>query len=195
MFTYFNTINTNIRLVCRLRPFPGMHHLDVAGGTGDVGLRVLRAIRLAEMNAATHSSNTSGKPDSKAVGSVTVSDINADMLQAGKRDMMSKWKKLNTTVSPLPFRRRTAGANLSLGDEDIKWVVADAEKLPFDDNSFDSYTIAFGIRNVTNITAALDEAYRVLKPGGVFICLEFSHINIAYHGARNTRVPTDTKPH
>lgn len=59
---------------------------------------------------------------------------------------------------------------------DIDWVCGDAEKLPFDDNTFTAYTIAFGIRNVTNIENALKEAYRVLKPGGRFMCLEFSHI-------------------
>ena len=55
-------------------------------------------------------------------------------------------------------------------------VVGDAEKLPFPDNSFDYYTIAFGIRNVINIENALSEAYRVLKPTGKFLCLEFSKV-------------------
>jgi demethylmenaquinone methyltransferase/2-methoxy-6-polyprenyl-1,4-benzoquinol methylase/2-methoxy-6-polyprenyl-1,4-benzoquinol methylase len=57
----------------------------------------------------------------------------------------------------------------------IKFICANAEKLPFNDMSFGYYTIAFGIRNVTNIDLALSEAHRVLKPGGKFICLEFSH--------------------
>ena len=57
-----------------------------------------------------------------------------------------------------------------------KIVCADAEKLPFPDNYFDYYTIAFGIRNVMNIPAVLQESYRILKPGGKFICLEFSHM-------------------
>ncbi len=51
-----------------------------------------------------------------------------------------------------------------------------AEALPFENNSFDSYTIAFGIRNVTDRNAALHEAYRVLRPGGRFLCLEFSKL-------------------
>ena len=51
-----------------------------------------------------------------------------------------------------------------------------AEALPFPDNSFDSYTVAFGIRNVTDRAAALHEARRVLRPGGRFLCLEFSKI-------------------
>lgn len=58
----------------------------------------------------------------------------------------------------------------------IKYQVTTAEKLPFDDKSFDYYTVAFGVRNFTDIQAALQEAYRVLKPGGKFLCLEFSHI-------------------
>ncbi|EAQ13974.1 bifunctional demethylmenaquinone methyltransferase/2-methoxy-6-polyprenyl-1,4-benzoquinol methylase UbiE [Maritimibacter alkaliphilus] len=58
----------------------------------------------------------------------------------------------------------------------LEWVVGDAMALPFDDNSFDVYTISFGIRNVTRIADALAEAYRVLKPGGRIMVLEFSQI-------------------
>ena len=58
----------------------------------------------------------------------------------------------------------------------IKWRQAFAEKLPFNDNTFDFYTISYGIRNVSNITQSLKEALRVLKPGGRFMCLEFSKI-------------------
>ena len=53
-----------------------------------------------------------------------------------------------------------------------------AEDLPFTDRSFDAYTIAFGMRNLTHIDAALAEAYRVLKPGGRFLCLEFSSVEV-----------------
>jgi demethylmenaquinone methyltransferase/2-methoxy-6-polyprenyl-1,4-benzoquinol methylase len=56
------------------------------------------------------------------------------------------------------------------------WAVGNAESLPFPDRSFDVYTIAFGLRNVTDIDAALREARRVLRPGGRFFCLEFSHL-------------------
>ena len=59
----------------------------------------------------------------------------------------------------------------------IKWFKASAEKLPFKDNTFDFYTISFGIRNVSNIDLTLKEAFRVLKPGGRFMCLEFSKVN------------------
>jgi len=60
--------------------------------------------------------------------------------------------------------------------KNIKWYSSSAEKLPFKDNSFDIYTISFGIRNVTDINRCLEEAYRVLKPGGHFLCLEFSKV-------------------
>jgi len=59
---------------------------------------------------------------------------------------------------------------------DVKWFCNNAEKLPFRNNYFDYYTISFGIRNVDNINKALSEAYRVLKPGGRFLCLEFSKV-------------------
>ena len=58
----------------------------------------------------------------------------------------------------------------------IEWSCNNAETLPFEDNYFDYYTISFGIRNVENIEIAIKEAYRVLKPGGRFLCLEFSKV-------------------
>jgi demethylmenaquinone methyltransferase/2-methoxy-6-polyprenyl-1,4-benzoquinol methylase len=81
---------------------------------------------------------------------VTVSDINPDMLAVG----MEKASKRDI--------------------HGLVWQVENAEKLSFEDASFDAYTIAFGIRNVTDIPAALREAHRVLKRGGRFYCLEFS---------------------
>ena len=60
----------------------------------------------------------------------------------------------------------------------MSWAVGNAEQLPFPDRSFNAYTIAFGLRNVTDIDAALSEARRVLKPGGRLFCLEFSHVAI-----------------
>jgi demethylmenaquinone methyltransferase/2-methoxy-6-polyprenyl-1,4-benzoquinol methylase len=81
---------------------------------------------------------------------VTVADINANMLEVGRQ------------------RAERSGIT-SLG-----WRVENAEKLSFADASFDAYTIVFGIRNVTDIPAALREAHRVLKRGGRFFCMEFS---------------------
>ena len=60
--------------------------------------------------------------------------------------------------------------------KNVDWVVGSAEKLPLSDNLFDFYTISFGLRNTKNLDKALTEAYRVLKPGGRFFCLEFSKI-------------------
>jgi demethylmenaquinone methyltransferase/2-methoxy-6-polyprenyl-1,4-benzoquinol methylase len=81
---------------------------------------------------------------------VTVSDINPDMLGVGQERAEKK------------------------GLTGLDWSVQNAEVLSFDDASFDAYTIAFGIRNVTHIDQALMEAHRVLKRGGRFYCLEFS---------------------
>ena len=84
---------------------------------------------------------------------VTVCDINHSMLREG-------------THRAIDMNAR----------EGLSWVCGDAEALPVPDNSFDAYTIAFGIRNVTHMDKALAEAYRVLKIGGRFLCLEFSHM-------------------
>jgi demethylmenaquinone methyltransferase/2-methoxy-6-polyprenyl-1,4-benzoquinol methylase len=91
-----------------------------------------------------------GRPD------VTVCDVNAAMLAVG--------------------RDRAVDRGLLKG---IRWTTGDAESLPFPDRSFDGYTIAFGLRNVTDIDRALGEACRVLKPGGRFYCLEFSRVTSA----------------
>ena len=63
------------------------------------------------------------------------------------------------------------------GLKNVNWIKAQAEKLPVKDNTYDYYSISYGIRNVTDINKTLKEAYRVLKPGGRFMCLEFSKIN------------------
>ena len=60
--------------------------------------------------------------------------------------------------------------------KNLKWIVSSAENLHVNDNSFDFYTISFGLRNTKDINKSLSEAYRVLKPGGRFLCLEFSKI-------------------
>ena len=81
---------------------------------------------------------------------VTIADISPEMLEVG--------------------RRRAEGKRI----EGLVWAVENAEKLSFADRTFDAYTIAFGIRNVTHVQKALEEAHRVLRIGGRFFCLEFS---------------------
>ena len=81
---------------------------------------------------------------------------------------------LDLTESMLEEGRKRA-KNVGISGQ-LKWVVGDAMALPFEDDSFDVYTISFGIRNVTDPQKALSEAYRVLKPGGRIMVLEFSHI-------------------
>ena len=65
---------------------------------------------------------------------------------------------------------------MGLSKDVIEFVCANAEQLPFEDNTFDAYTISFGLRNVPRTRKALEEALRVLKPGGRFMCLEFSKV-------------------
>ncbi len=82
---------------------------------------------------------------------ITCVDPNKGMIKKGKEKLI-KFKNLN-------------------------WVVATAESLPIPNNSFDFYTISFGLRNTKNLYKTIGEAYRVLKPGGRFLCLEFSKIH------------------
>lgn len=81
---------------------------------------------------------------------------------------------LDMTESMLVEGRKRAEAE-ALTDK-LDWIVGDAMALPFEDNSFDVYTISFGIRNVTRVSDALSEAYRVLRPGGRLMVLEFSQL-------------------
>ncbi|KAM9447282.1 2-methoxy-6-polyprenyl-1,4-benzoquinol methylase, mitochondrial [Clarias gariepinus] len=150
-----------------MNPQPGLRLLDAAGGTGDISFRFLnytRSVHERQLRQRARTNQTpswqeiSGGygsegaqiPESRAV----VCDINKEMLKVGKE------------------RAETAGITTGLS-----WVVGDAEELPFDDDQFDIYSIAFGIRNVTHIEQALQEALRVLKPGGRFMCLEFSKVS------------------
>ena len=83
---------------------------------------------------------------------------------------------LDITKKMLTEGRKRAEANQML--DSLDWVVGDAMALPFADNSFDVYTISFGIRNVTRPQEALNEAFRVLRPGGRLMVLEFSQIPV-----------------
>ena len=117
------------RFVRRVKPQADEDILDMAGGTGDI------AFRMAARGA-----------------SVTVSDINQEMLDVGVERAMQR------------------------GIDGLVWSRQNAEELTFPSRTFDAYTIAFGIRNVTHIDKALAEAHRVLKFGGRFFCLEFSTV-------------------
>lgn len=110
---------------------PGQWALDVAGGTGDLTLGLAKQV---------------GED-----GRVLLADINAAMLENG--------------------RRRLVDAGIA---GNVEYVQADAENLPFPDRYFNCITIAFGLRNVTRKEAALASMYRVLKPGGKLLILEFS---------------------
>ncbi|OWK14902.1 hypothetical protein Celaphus_00000235 [Cervus elaphus hippelaphus] len=154
-------------LLWKMRPFPGTQLLDVAGGTGDIAFRFLNYVQAqhqrkqkkqlrAQQNLSWEeiARKYQNEEDSLGGSRVMVCDINKEMLKIGKQ------------------KARAQGYKAGLA-----WILGDAEELPFDDDKFDVYTIAFGIRNVTHIDQALQEAHRVLKPGGRFLCLEFSQVN------------------
>jgi demethylmenaquinone methyltransferase/2-methoxy-6-polyprenyl-1,4-benzoquinol methylase len=109
----------------------GQYVLDLAGGTGDLALKFARQVG--------------------PKGHVVLADINAAMLEQGRRRLVDAG----------------VAGNLSIAQ-------VNAESLPFDDGSFDCITIAFGLRNVTDKQSALESMYRVLKPGGKALILEFS---------------------
>jgi demethylmenaquinone methyltransferase / 2-methoxy-6-polyprenyl-1,4-benzoquinol methylase len=148
-------------MVAWIKPRLGQHLIDVAGGTGDVALRALpRLVPAREILSGDiplggipvgEMSQDQTPPEATVEGGAVVCDVNLRMLEIG--------------------RARALDQGILRG---IEWLGADAERLPFADRSFDLYTIAFGLRNVTRIEAALAEARRVLKPGGRFMCLEFT---------------------
>jgi 2-methoxy-6-polyprenyl-1,4-benzoquinol methylase len=137
--------------------------LDVAGGTGDISFRIahqIAALRRSKAGSSWRSDDEEAEGLAGVGGPcITVSDINKDMLENGR----IRAQQLEAAGNPDTWPR-------------MEWVTADAEQLPFDDCSFDVYTIAFGIRNVTRMENALREAKRVLRPGGRFLCLEFSRV-------------------
>ncbi|TRM63971.1 UbiE/COQ5 methyltransferase [Schizophyllum amplum] len=119
-----------------------MKCIDVAGGTGDIALRILDYAREKYADRET---------------TVDIADINAEMLKEG----FKRFKKTMYHNTP-----------------QVAFHEANAQEMSkFADNTYDMYTIAFGIRNCTDIPAVLREAHRILKPGGVFACLEFSRVN------------------
>lgn len=128
--------------------------LDVAGGTGDIAFRLTDSLS---------SSLVRSPPSGVAPPTVIVCDINPNMLAVG--EARSRKRGLAQTDGSTMFKPT------------MRWQQGDAENLDFLQNeSVDLYTIAFGIRNVTRIDRALKEAHRVLRPGGRFMCLEFSRV-------------------
>ena len=117
--------NSGIRL--------GQSVLDLAGGTGDISALLSKRVGFR--------------------GRVVLTDINADMLDLGRRRLEDRGISGN-----------------------VEYALVNAEQLPFADNEFDAVTIAFGLRNVTDKDAALREIYRVLRPGGRALILEFSTV-------------------
>ena len=115
-----------------LAPRAGEQILDLAGGTGDIAMRILKR-----------------SPQSQ----LTVLDLTEEMMRRGQQRAKSV-----------------------RGHDPIQWVSGDALQLPFANNSFDSCTIAFGIRNFTDIPRSLDEISRILKFGGRLLILEFSDV-------------------
>ncbi len=109
--------------------------IDVAGGTGDITRKFLRA----------------AGPGSNSI----ICDISGEMMEEGARRLAEEHEQGH-----------------------VRFVQANAEALPIKNNTADFYTISFGIRNVPGIQNALNEAFRVLKPGGRFMCLEFSRVEV-----------------
>ncbi|KAF5396760.1 Ubiquinone/menaquinone biosynthesis C-methyltransferase UbiE [Paragonimus heterotremus] len=137
------------KFVRQIMPTHNLKCLDVAGGTGDIAFRIYK---FSQALTPSQSTNSSYGPMGTAAPEITLCDINPSMMEVGKTRAQK------------------------LGISNINWVEGDAEKLPFPDNSYDVYTIAFGIRNCTHIDKVLQEAHRVLKPNGRFFCLEFSRV-------------------
>jgi 2-methoxy-6-polyprenyl-1,4-benzoquinol methylase len=126
-------------------PPGGLKCLDVAGGTGDIALRILDHAREKHADRET---------------SVHVVDISPSMLEVGKKRFAKSMYHATPQVAFSVGNAEDLAGTARVGDESV-----------------DLYTIAFGIRNCTNVQKVLDEAFRVVKRGGRFSCLEFSKVN------------------
>ncbi|KAK0931226.1 2-hexaprenyl-6-methoxy-1,4-benzoquinone methyltransferase [Friedmanniomyces endolithicus] len=142
---FVRSLNPGIRPTSYSQSAAGQTILDIAGGTGDIALRLLDHPTTINRDNGT---------------SVIISDINPEMLAEGRKRFATSPYYASTATSP---NRR------------VSFLEANAEDLSaIESNSIDLYTVAFGIRNFTHKEVALKEAFRVLKPGGVFACLEFT---------------------
>ena len=133
----------------------GMHRLWKDSFAAKVNARGRAGFRHLDVAGGTGDIAFRVAGQSAADAEIVVLDINGDMLEVGRDRAIER----------------------GLNDK-LDFVQANAESLPFPDAYFDAYTIAFGIRNVPRIEVALAEAFRVLKPGGRFLCLEFSHVAV-----------------
>jgi len=144
---------------------PHFRHLDVAGGTGDVSFRVLDVIN----DTLNQAPGTPVRPSPPAA--VTILDINPDMLTVGEERAIARYGSSNVAT-----RADLSGKDFASGlEKPLSFYEGDAQYLPFPSDTFDCYTITFGLRNVTDPTFAIREAYRVLRKGGRLKIMEFSH--------------------
>jgi len=144
-------------LIQDINPNYQMKLIDVAGGTGDIAFRFLNHLENStNKNIISDKLKEQNNPEVSNF-KITVCDINENMLRVGEARSKN-----------LPFADR------------LEWKVGNAEDLVNEkDETYDVYTIAFGIRNCTNLDKVIKEAYRVLKPGGRFLVMEFSKIDNA----------------
>ena len=158
------------RFVDMLDPRGGIRCLDVAGGTGDIALRLLDHARTKHLDREVQ---------------VTILDINASMLIEGQKRVKESmyWNTPQVRfqlgnaealdqVMPVPERKDPPASTRR------NPILPPLVSEPIASESLDLYTIAFGIRNCTHIDRVIAEAFRVLKPGGIFACLEFGKVSV-----------------
>ncbi len=163
------------RAILKANPQPGHVFIDLAAGTGDLSIRYLNHAKTLtdlrqkrQKNLAFNSKKSSHHQTSKKTTAFLV-DLNVEMLLAGRQKTDAKvWnqsrdKKSSQTISMQSYNSR------------LYRICGNAHSLPFSDQFADCVMIAFGMRNIADMPLALAEIYRILKPGGQFLCLEFSH--------------------
>ncbi|CCF54654.1 hypothetical protein NDA11_002677 [Ustilago hordei] len=157
--------------VSKLDPRGGIKVLDVAGGTGDIALRILDHARTKHFDRETH---------------VTILDINPAMLKEGQKRFKQTMYWGGPQVSFQLGNAEQLDSTMEVPPELVRGPNSKQPHLPplvskpIPDESIDLFTMAFGIRNCTHIDEVLQQAYRVLKPGGVFSCLEFGKVNVPF---------------
>ncbi|KAL8275772.1 hypothetical protein Esti_000335 [Eimeria stiedai] len=170
--------------------------LDLAGGTGDIAFRLIdRALQQHQQQEHQQQQSAAAQGVKYSGYEVTVCDINADMLRVGMvraeerglpvRPMCDTMEASSSSSTSSNSSGSSSNSSVLLprpsdfgrvGPLSLRWVRASGEALPFVSESFDLITIAFGLRNFASPAQGLREAVRVLKPGGRFLCLEFSRV-------------------